>query len=138
MSRVQKHFPNRSLTEQSHKDSCDINLILNQALRGAPVLHNRPELPTNINAPTFHEAMNMVAEAKSSFASLPAKLRAFFRNDMGYFVDFCSDEKNRPQLIELGLIPRPKVPKSTKPAKAPKQAPQEAQIDIEDLSSENP
>lgn len=54
--------------------------------------------------------MNALIAADDSFMELPADLRARFDHNPGKFVDFCSDAKNRDELIKLGLVPKPADP----------------------------
>lgn len=100
------------VTHQSFAEECDINTIVRRfGLSG--------ELPEAVRMPTyadfthvsdFHSAMNAIAAAKESFETLPAEVRARFNNDPGAFVDFCSDERNRPEAEKLGMVaPRPVV-----------------------------
>lgn len=100
-----------SLTQQQFKEEADINTIVERfGLTG--------ELPTDVRAPIyadfeesfdFHSSMNAIRQAEESFMRLPAAVRARFANDAGAFVDFCSDEANRPEAERLGLV----MPKAT-------------------------
>lgn len=95
-----------SLAQQNAKEECDINTIVRRfGLTG--------ELPTGVRAPQYgdfteatdyHTAMNAVISANNAFMQMPADIRARFNNDAGAFVDFCSDDKNRDEAKELGLI----------------------------------
>ena len=99
--------PEPTLAQQSFKDECDINTILNKfAITG--------ELPSNVRMPQYGDftgisdyqtALNAVLEADEAFMSLPASVRARFDNDAAAFVDFCSDETNRDEAVKLGLVP---------------------------------
>ncbi|QXP08371.1 MAG: internal scaffolding protein [Arizlama microvirus] len=101
-----------SRTKQSHLAECDINNIVKQfsvtgmvthinakAMQGAYV-----DLPDELD---FQAAQNTVIEGQKAFATLPAKVRERFGNEPAGFLAFMSDEKNRPEAIELGLLPRP-------------------------------
>lgn len=119
----------QTLTQQSFKDECDINTIVRRfGLTG--------ELPANVRMPTYgdftevmdyHQAMNAIREADESFYSMPAHVRARFDNNPGKFVDFCSDERNYQEALELGLVnarPQPQAQQqppgsSGEPAPAP-------------------
>ena len=41
---------------------------------------------------------------------LPADLRARFENDAAIFLDWTSQEENRDEMVELGMLPKPEVP----------------------------
>ena len=111
----------KTRTQQHHKDECDINTIVRRfALTG--------QLPDNIRIPKYgdfdvvndyHSAMNAVATANEAFDALPAAIRTKFQNDPGAFVDFCSDEANREELIKMGLIERKPEPPTPPSSDAP-------------------
>lgn len=100
-------FPLESpVTRQEFKQECDINYILSQYELGYEITHINEAAPQYLDcsADTFREHMDYVAGAFSMFEELPAKLRARFGNDPAEFLDFCSQEKNRPEMAELGLL----------------------------------
>jgi phage internal scaffolding protein len=112
------HEPTKA--QQQFKEDSDINVIVNRfGLTG--------ELPTNVRMPTyedftgvvndFHTAANAVRAAEEAFAAMPADVRTRFSNDPGRFVDFCSDESNRPEAEKLGLV------LARKPQEPPKDSP---------------
>jgi phage internal scaffolding protein len=94
---------------QSQAEEADINTIVRRfGVTG--------RLPENVRAPTyadfdeivdFQSAQNAIIQARDSFMRMPAGLRARFDNDPGAFVDFCSDEANRDEMVKLGLIVPP-------------------------------
>ena len=95
---------------QSQAEEADINTIVRRfGITG--------QMPANVRAPTyadfddvvdFQSAQNAIIQARDSFMRLPAGIRARFDNDPGAFVDFCSDEGNRDELVKLGLaLPAP-------------------------------
>lgn len=100
-------FPEESpVTRQEFKQECDINYILSQYELGYEVTHINEAAPQYLDcsAETFREHMDYIAGAFSMFEELPAKLRARFDNDPAEFLDFCSHEKNRPEMAQLGLL----------------------------------
>lgn len=113
--------PTPSMTQQHHKEECDMNVIVKRfGLTGA--------LPTNVRMPTHGDfldvpdyltAMNAIREADESFMMMPADVRARFQNDPHQFVEFCSKEENRDEAIRLGLVEKPKVQPSAEPASVP-------------------
>jgi phage internal scaffolding protein len=48
--------------------------------------------------------MNFIAEAQSMFNDLPSSIRDRFANDPGTFLDFCSNDVNRKELAQMGLL----------------------------------
>lgn len=119
-----------SLAKQEFAEEVDINTITRRfRLTG--------ELPRDVRMPTYQDfegivnyqdAMNSMVEAQAAFMMMPADVRARFANNPAYFVDFCSDEKNREEAIRLGLVPasedprmasQPPVPAVVPPAPTP-------------------
>lgn len=96
-----------SRTKQSFKAECDINTIMAR-YRATGVL---PDMAlaaqgrfldvTNFD---YQDAMNTVAGAQSLFNELPAEMRHRFKNDPGEFLAFTSDEKNREEMAQMGLL----------------------------------
>lgn len=127
--RVQVIFTEPSLTKQSFKDECDINRIMAryQATGLLPNINEMPPQYLDVTGLDFQEHQNFIAGAFSMFHELPSALRARFSNNPGEFLDFCSHEKNRPELAEMGLlrpiedlvIPNP-IPQPQTPPRASK------------------
>lgn len=104
------------LTQQSAKDECDINLIVEKAKRGAIVSHVNPAAPqygSLIGFPSFREALDIVTKAQLAFAALDARIRDRFANDPAKLVDFLQDSKNLEEAIALGLVDKPVVSAKT-------------------------
>lgn len=93
-------------TRQSEKDSCDINKLMAKYERvGSIPGPDRELLFADVsNVGDFREALERVEHAQEMFMKQPAKLRARFANDPAEFLDFCSDENNRSEMKELGLL----------------------------------
>lgn len=98
-----------TLTVQSERDDCDINIIMERFGHGQPV-------PVNVSTPMqgdftdvtdFQSAMNLIIAAEQSFMEMPAKVRARFDHDPQQFLDFLSDDNNRAEAESLGLIIKP-------------------------------
>lgn len=116
--RVQVTFTEPSLTKQSFKDECDINRIMAryQATGLLPNINEMPPQYLDVTGIDFQGHQNFIAGAFSMFHELPSALRARFSNNPGEFLDFCSHEKNRPELAEMGLlrpIAEPVIPMPT-------------------------
>lgn len=115
----------KPLTQQSAKDECDINVIIDRIKRGA-------DLPSTADAPPryadftsiptdLRECLNTVRLADELFMSMDAKVRRRFDNDPAKMLDFLNDEKNRQEAIDLGLVeapPKPVVEPVAPPVKA--------------------
>lgn len=100
--------PEPSMAQQQFKDETDINMIMERFGRTGEVVApvRMPQYGDFTDVVDYHTAMNALIQAQDSFMQLPAKVRARFDNDPGRFVDFCMDDNNRQEAIDLGLIPR--------------------------------
>lgn len=116
----------KKLTQQSAKDECDINVIIDRIKRGADVPTTNPNPPRYgdfTSIPTdLRDCLNIVREADSIFMSLDAKIRRRFDNDPAKLLDFLNDPSNRKEAIDLGLVESPPIAAVEPPsaeAKAP-------------------
>lgn len=119
-------FPEISpYTRQEAKQECDINYIMDMYQQGYDITHVRDELPQylDLDGSDFRDHMDLIAGASSMFEELPAKLRLRFDNDPAEFLDFCSQEKNRPEMAELGLLSDEAVARMATPSPASQPAP---------------
>jgi len=112
------------ITKQSHKDECDINVIVRRAHRAGewPPNQKKPSYGDFSAVPDFQEAMNLVLRAEEQFASLPAAVRDRFSNDPARFLAFANDPNSAEEMIRLGLATaRPPItsPGASAPDKAP-------------------
>lgn len=99
-------FCGDSMTEQHHKDSCDINFILRK-YQSSGILTHYNEFEGNYGDFTdvldYHESMNKVIAADSMFKSLPSSVRFRFNNDPALFLDFVHNPDNVEELRKMGL-----------------------------------
>jgi len=105
--RVALTFPENSpWTKQEFKEECDINTIMNQymATGQLPSINENYPQYLDVTGIEFQESMEFIAGAQSMFHELPSAIRNRFQNDPAQFLDFCSQEKNRPELAEMGLL----------------------------------
>lgn len=103
----QSHVPEgESRTKQSFADQCEINNIIQKFQATGAITHaNKHQLHYGeTDGTTFHEAMNIVCEAQEAFSELPSSLRARFGNDPAAYLDFVSNEENKPEMAKLGLL----------------------------------
>lgn len=94
------------VTEQAHKDECDINKIIKKFDKTGLLTHvSKMEAKFgDIPAADFKTAMDIVAGSQTMFKQLPVEIRNEFKNDPYELVKFMDDENNRDRAIELGLI----------------------------------
>lgn len=105
--RVALNFPENSRwTKQSFKEECDINTIMGRYMRTGelPMLNVSYPQYLDCSGMDFENHMQFISGAQSMFNELPSDIRNRFKNDPAAFLDFCSDENNRPQLAEMGLL----------------------------------
>lgn len=98
-----------SLTKQSFKNECDINLIMKKWQKTGVLPQARSAQPcygdfTGIS--DYQSALNAVAEAQDTFLALPSALRARFSNDPSLFLEFVQNPANIDEMISLGLAER--------------------------------
>lgn len=113
------------LTQQSAKDECDINKIVERAKRGAeipfrdrePIYGDFTQIPTDLR-----QCLVEVKKAETAFMSLDAHVRARFSNDPVLLLDFLNNPQNRDEAIKLGLVaaPEPTEEPVVKPVAPPK------------------
>ena len=113
----------KSLTDQSQMDDCDINILMQRyGKSGVVVVNSKPAAYGDItDVKSFQEAKNIFIQAEAAFASLDAKVRKEFDNDPVKFLDFMEnlDDSNKDTAIRLGLITEPRsldpAPEEVKP-----------------------
>lgn len=93
-------------TEQSHKDACDVNKIIEKYDRTGILTHVTKFEGKfgDLTKIDFKEMSDKVAGAHSMFMNLPANIRNRFENDPGELLGFMEDPNNREEAIELGLV----------------------------------
>jgi hypothetical protein len=94
------------LTEQSHKDQCDINLILADYTKTGFIAHAKQNQGTydDVSAVDFQTAMVTVANVKSLFEGLPSQVRKEFQHDPTYFLKYVQDPANAKMLEQRGIL----------------------------------
>lgn len=100
-------FPESSPhTRQEFKEECDINNIMAQYMQSGEFFHINESAPQYLDCTgeDFRQHMDYIAGAFSMFEELPSAIRSRFDNDPAEFLDFCSQEKNRPELADMGLL----------------------------------
>lgn len=94
------------LTEQSHKDTCDINLISDNYARTGFIRHARENQGRydDVSAVDFQKSMQIVANVKSMFEGLPSQIRSEFGNDPTNFLNYVQNPENAAALNRRGII----------------------------------
>ena len=92
-------------TKQSHKDECDINILVAKWRAGGQLpMPTAEQLYGDFaSSPSFLEAKIQIADAESAFAQLPAHIRDRFNNQPGDLMDFAQNPENLDEAVRLGL-----------------------------------
>lgn len=98
-----------SLTEQNHKDSCEINRIMAKYQKTGIIDHRNEHRGDYgyATSQTFSEALDIVIKGKEMFEELPSSLRKKFNGDPKEFLEFVQNPKNVDEMVELGLARTP-------------------------------
>lgn len=90
-----------SETDQSFKDECDVNFIMERARRGIEPRTNpaRPQFGDFSNVPTFQEAFEIVRQAGEEFKKLPAALRRELEDNPANLESITEDMARRYNLL---------------------------------------
>jgi len=120
--------------EQSLKDECDVNKIVEKYMRSGV-------LPSNVRTSQgymdvsgigdYEQALTTVQRAEDSFMALPAALRARFHNDPSQFLNAMQDPtpELKSLLIKLGLAAPQKKQQKKSEATPPKDSKAEAKAE---------
>lgn len=93
-------------TEQAHKDTCNINKILQKYDRNGLISHvSRFEAQFgDVTGIEFKTAQDKVIAARNEFDALPSNIRNRFKNDPSQLLSFMDNPSNRDEAIKLGII----------------------------------
>lgn len=121
--RVQTINDEPSLTQQSFRETCDINHILSRLVKTGqqlPTVQITDEILDLSGIPTYQESLNLVIAAESKFMQLDPKIRLRFNNDPAKFLSFASNPANQDEMYALGMAikPVPPAPSSDKDPEA--------------------
>lgn len=102
-----------SMTVQSEKNACDINVLMDRYLNHEIPLvdpmrmrSGEPQFGDFSDIPDLQTAQNKLIEANEMFMELPAKVRKRFDNDPTAFIDFVQNPDNKAEMEELGILPK--------------------------------
>lgn len=107
-------------TKQSHRDECDINMIMKRFENTGilPDLIKKDPVYGDFSDPIdYQEAQNVVAFANEQFASLSSKIRKRFGNDPEEFLEFATNPSNAEEMVSLGLATKVAPPATEAPKK---------------------
>lgn len=98
-----------TMTEQSHKDACDINNIIKQFSITGILSHVSKMQGEFIHLPDaidYQSSLAVISEAEATFDGLPAKVKEYFGFDVTQFLLAfeSSDVEVRSKLREFGFL----------------------------------
>lgn len=107
-------FKEPTMTIQSEKDNCDINVIMNRyATCGTPLPYRtdgvQPVYADVSELGDYMENFQRCKQAEEMFNALPSALRKELDNNPANLIPFIQDKKNESRCIEYGLINKPIV-----------------------------
>lgn len=101
-------FKEPTLTQQHFRDECDINKIVERAIRtgDATVFTStqRAEFYDASVVTDYADAMALIDDVHDDFNSLPSAVRSLFGNNVSQYVEFMSNPANWDKARELGLL----------------------------------
>lgn len=117
-------FKEPTMTIQSEKDNCDINVIMNRyATNGTPLPYRsdglQPVYADVSELGDYMENFQRCKQAEEMFNALPSALRKELDNNPANLLPFIQNEKNKERCYEYGLLNRPVVEAPQAPAVAP-------------------
>lgn len=107
-------FKEPTMTVQSEKDNCDINVIMNRyATCGTPLPYRKdgvqPVYADVSELGDYMENYQRCKQAEEMFNNLPSALRKELDNNPANLLPFIQDEKNKERCYEYGLLNKPIV-----------------------------
>nr|DAM24987.1 MAG TPA: Scaffold protein [Microviridae sp.] len=117
-------FTEPTMTIQSEKDNCDINVIMNRyATCGTPLPYRtdgvQPVYADVSELGDYMENYQRCKQAEEMFNNLPSALRKELDNNPANLLPFIQDEKNKERCYEYGLLNKPVVEAPQTPVVAP-------------------
>ena len=107
-------FKEPTMTIQSEKDNCDINVIMDRyATCGTPLPYRtdgvQPVYADVSDLGDYMENFQRCKQAEEMFNALPSALRKELDNNPANLIPFIQDEKNKERCYEYGLLNKPAV-----------------------------
>lgn len=101
-------FKEPTMTQQHFRDECDINKIVERAIRTGDTTvftsAQRAEFYDASAITDYVDAMALIDDVHDDFKSLPSTIRSMFGNNVKQYVEWMSNPANWNQARELGLL----------------------------------
>jgi hypothetical protein len=93
------------MTEQAHKDQCDMNYILRNYQKTGLITHAKKYEGQydDVSVQDFNEAMLIVDKATNMYAELPSNIRERFNGPVE-FINFVNNPNNANEMVTLGIL----------------------------------
>lgn len=132
-------FKEPTMTVQSEKDNCDINVIMNRyATCGTPLPYRndgvQPVYADVSELGDYMENYQRCKQAEEMFNNLPSALRKELDNNPANLLPFIQDEKNKERCYEYGLLNKPAVEAPQTTVVAPSVPDSVPPVDVPDSS----
>lgn len=133
-------FKEPTMTVQSEKDNCDINVIMNRyATCGTPLPYRtdgvQPVYADVSELGDYMENFQRCKQAEEMFNNLPSALRKELDNNPANLLPFIQDEKNKERCYEYGLLNKPVVEAPKASVVAPSVPDSVPTVDVPDSSN---
>lgn len=101
-------FEEPTMTQQHFRDECDINKIVERAIRTGDTTvftsAQRAEFYDASAITDYVDAMALIDDVNDDFNSLPSTIRSMFGNNVKQYVEWMSNPQNWSKARELGLL----------------------------------
>ncbi|MEG8107025.1 hypothetical protein [Escherichia marmotae] len=101
-------FKEPTMTQQHFRDECDINKIVERAVRTGDTTvftsAQRAEFYDASAITDYVDAMALIDDVHDDFKSLPSTIRSMFGNNVKQYVEWMSNPANWNKARELGLL----------------------------------
>lgn len=133
-------FKEPTMTIQSEKDNCDINVIMNRyATCGTPLPYRtdgvQPVYADVSELGDYMENYQRCKQAEEMFNALPSALRKELDNNPANLLPFIQDKANESRCIEFGLINKPITEAPQTPVVAPSVPDSVPSVNVPDSSN---
>lgn len=95
------------LTDQSFKNQCDVNIIMENYAKTGMLSHVTTITPTftdNTLVPSLEDAFNIVNRAEEAFSELPPAIRKLMDNNPSNLELFIQNPDNQEILVKHGVL----------------------------------
>lgn len=121
--RIYSQVGERSLTQQSMKDECDVNLIVARHAKTGAIPHitsREPVFGDFTDSVDLKQSLDNVMDAQERFSRFPSRVRQAAQNDPVRFLEMLATQEGSQYLYDAGLelegFERPEVEAPAAPA----------------------